>query len=586
MEAAREKQKVARQMKELRMLQSGLPPDIVCTPKGDRLDRYSARIDGPCDTPYEGGRFRVDVVLTESYPFEPPSVKFVTPIYHPNIDNHGNICLEVLKSGKNGCWSPSWTLDKVLISLSVLLQNPNPQDPLMPEIADQMLSDNAAYLKAARECTAKHAAPVDDPDEDEDEDEDGSGATISTETAVASSATATTKQGLSKLSQAAAGSGRHKPGLSRKSASPSPGISSLLSPVTGKIPGAAGIRRLGLSRSRSAAPKPLAPAPAPVPSSSSSQAESVDMASSDEVAGVTIAEPKSAKKTPKRRITAARLSLVMSSSSSQTRPPKMPTPPSKRRKVAVSEVATDEESQTRSQKSIELGSIDEDVVAVDYDCLLSPEEQHNGLVVLSVAETPPPISLELTDSLFGQKDEPMVDRGVERLFGSTGSTGSSAGDNGSEGSSGREDCAKSPEAVEKRHSDEQQQGVNGKENAGDRHDRSSPNIGSSTNAGAGAGAGADADADAAMAKPPTTPADKGKGRSKGKGKAVDRSEVLFALSPVRAGGSNGVAGASVAAAGAGQVLYESHFGPLDLGLPPIKVSSQRGLMRRSRAPKQ
>ncbi|KAJ2379128.1 hypothetical protein IW150_000365 [Coemansia sp. RSA 2607] len=129
--------------KELNLLQTELPADIVCTPKGERIDSYEARMEGPPDTPYENGYFYVDINLSSLYPIEPPSMAFKTRIYHPNIDDHGQICLEVLKKGKNGGWSPSWTLDKVLISLKVLLANPNEDDPLMSEIADQMRSDHA-----------------------------------------------------------------------------------------------------------------------------------------------------------------------------------------------------------------------------------------------------------------------------------------------------------------------------------------------------------------------------------------------------------------------------------------------------------
>lgn len=54
-------------------------------------------ITGPEDSPYEGGIFELDVSVTDRYPFEPPKVRFVTPIYHPNIDSTGRICLDLLK---------------------------------------------------------------------------------------------------------------------------------------------------------------------------------------------------------------------------------------------------------------------------------------------------------------------------------------------------------------------------------------------------------------------------------------------------------------------------------------------------------
>ncbi len=82
--------------KELELLQEP-PPGISAWPKEDRLNQFEAVIQGPTGTPYEGGIFRLKIDLTERlifysfythrYPVDPPSVHFITPIYHPNIDS-------------------------------------------------------------------------------------------------------------------------------------------------------------------------------------------------------------------------------------------------------------------------------------------------------------------------------------------------------------------------------------------------------------------------------------------------------------------------------------------------------------------
>ena len=54
-------------------------------------------VTGPEDSPYEGGVFELMLSLPTRYPFEPPKLRFITPIYHPNIDSTGRICLDLLK---------------------------------------------------------------------------------------------------------------------------------------------------------------------------------------------------------------------------------------------------------------------------------------------------------------------------------------------------------------------------------------------------------------------------------------------------------------------------------------------------------
>ena len=121
----------------------------------DEKDQYhwQATIMGPDDSPYAGGVFFLNIHFPTDYPFKPPKLNFTTRIYHPNINSNGSICLDILKDQ----WSPALTISKVLISLSSLLDDANPDDPLVPEIAHLYKTDKAKYDATAREWTRKYA---------------------------------------------------------------------------------------------------------------------------------------------------------------------------------------------------------------------------------------------------------------------------------------------------------------------------------------------------------------------------------------------------------------------------------------------
>ena len=119
--------------KELQDLNRDPPAPDQCSaePVGEDLFHWQATINGPPDSPYQGGVFLLTMHFSDNYPFKPPKVAFTTKIFHPNINSEGTIRADILGSQ----WSPVLTIGKLLLSICSLLCDPNPDDPLVPEIA-------------------------------------------------------------------------------------------------------------------------------------------------------------------------------------------------------------------------------------------------------------------------------------------------------------------------------------------------------------------------------------------------------------------------------------------------------------------
>lgn len=109
----------------------------------DNIRNWTASINGPIDTPYQNFKFNLELKFNDNYPVKAPSVKFISPIYHPNVYKDGKICVDILQ----GEWSPVQNVRTILISIRSLLMDPNPNSPAN--------RDAAVIYKQSKELYAK-----------------------------------------------------------------------------------------------------------------------------------------------------------------------------------------------------------------------------------------------------------------------------------------------------------------------------------------------------------------------------------------------------------------------------------------------
>lgn len=120
-------------------------PGVSAFPDGDDLLSWKSTIKGPDNSYYVGMEFSLHMQFQPNYPIAPPTVKFVTPIFHPNIDMSGNICLDILKDK----WSPTYTVSTILLSIQSLLETPNNDSPLNNQAA-QLWDNKTEFLSLAK----------------------------------------------------------------------------------------------------------------------------------------------------------------------------------------------------------------------------------------------------------------------------------------------------------------------------------------------------------------------------------------------------------------------------------------------------
>ena len=119
---------------------------------GDNLYKWNIVLTGPDKSPFEGGKFKLELEAPTEFPFKPPKIIFKTPIYHPNVDEKGVFCMEILTDS----WSPQLKIEDIFVVLLQFLREPNPGHFLRPEIGEKYNTDKKGYEKTAKQWVKKH----------------------------------------------------------------------------------------------------------------------------------------------------------------------------------------------------------------------------------------------------------------------------------------------------------------------------------------------------------------------------------------------------------------------------------------------
>eukprot|EP01083_Nonionella_stella_P026174 72037_1 len=145
---------IKRLQKELKKLKKNPFPNADAEPNGKNMLLWTAKVKGPKGTPYEGGKFKINIIFSDDYPMKAPELQFITKVYHPSVKtDDGKVCPEVI--GKD--WAPTLNVGYILETVIQMLVNPQPDSPLEPEIAEMLVKDKKKFDKTAKQWTKKHA---------------------------------------------------------------------------------------------------------------------------------------------------------------------------------------------------------------------------------------------------------------------------------------------------------------------------------------------------------------------------------------------------------------------------------------------
>lgn len=128
-------------MRDFKKLQDDPPVGVCAAPTEHNIMQWNAVIFGPLETPFEDGTFKLKMKFSEDYPNVPPDVRFISPMFHPNVYSDGQICLDIFQNR----WSPTYDVEAILTSIQSLLNDPNPNSPANNEAATLFRENKREY---------------------------------------------------------------------------------------------------------------------------------------------------------------------------------------------------------------------------------------------------------------------------------------------------------------------------------------------------------------------------------------------------------------------------------------------------------
>jgi len=128
------------------------------------IHKWEVLIIGPPDTLYEGGFFKAHLHFPKEYPLRPPRMKFVTEIWHPNIEKNGDVCISILHEPGDDKWGyekaserwlPVHTVETILISVISMLADPNDESPANVDAAKEWRESYPEFKRKVARCVRK-----------------------------------------------------------------------------------------------------------------------------------------------------------------------------------------------------------------------------------------------------------------------------------------------------------------------------------------------------------------------------------------------------------------------------------------------